>query len=29
VDFYTQKEADDAISNAEAILEFCRRKISE
>lgn len=28
VDFYTRKEADAAIANAEAILEFCRSKIS-
>jgi HEPN domain-containing protein len=27
VDFYTAKEADQAIANAEAILEFCRRQI--
>lgn len=27
VDFYTRREADDAISAAEAILEFCRRQI--
>lgn len=26
-DFYTAKEADQAISNAEAIIEFCRRQI--
>ncbi len=28
VDFYTRKEADEAIAGAEAILEFCRRKIA-
>ena len=28
VDFYTAKEAEEAIANAEAILEFCRNKIS-
>jgi HEPN domain-containing protein len=28
VDFYTRKEAEEAIKNAEAILEFCRNKIS-
>ena len=27
VDFYTLKEAERAIENAEAILEFCRRQI--
>ena len=27
VDFYTAKEADQAIANAEAILEFCRRQV--
>lgn len=27
VDFYTSKEADTAIGNAEAIIEFCRNKI--
>jgi HEPN domain-containing protein len=27
VDFYTRKEAEHAIANAEAILEFCRRQI--
>ena len=27
VDFYTRKEAEEAIKNAEAILEFCRHKI--
>ncbi len=27
VDFYTRKEADDAIVSAEAILEFCRHQI--
>lgn len=26
-DFYTQKEAEEAIRNAEAILEFCHRQI--
>ena len=28
VDFYTESEADRAIANAEAIVEFCRDKIS-
>ena len=28
VDFYTAKEADQAIANAEAVLEFCRRQVS-
>jgi HEPN domain-containing protein len=28
VDFYTRGEADRAIANAEAILEFCRHQIS-
>jgi HEPN domain-containing protein len=28
VDFYTEKEAREAINNAEAILEYCRRQIS-
>lgn len=28
VDFYTRKEAEEAITNAELILEFCRHKIS-
>ncbi|MEW6716769.1 MAG: HEPN domain-containing protein [Chloroflexota bacterium] len=28
-DFYTQKEAREAIRNAEAILEFCGHQISE
>jgi HEPN domain-containing protein len=28
VDFYTRKEAEAAIKNAEVILEFCRHKIS-
>jgi HEPN domain-containing protein len=28
VDFYTRNEAEEAIKNAEAILEFCRNKIS-
>jgi HEPN domain-containing protein len=27
VDYYTPREADAAITNAEAILEFCRNKI--
>lgn len=27
VDFYTRKEAEDAIANAEAIVEFCRNQI--
>jgi HEPN domain-containing protein len=27
VDFYTKKEAEEAIENAEAIVEFCRRQI--
>jgi HEPN domain-containing protein len=27
VDFYTAKEADQAIANAEAVVEFCRRQI--
>ncbi|MGH9314774.1 MAG: HEPN domain-containing protein [Vicinamibacterales bacterium] len=27
VDFYTRREADEAIGNAEAILDFCRRQI--
>ncbi len=27
VDFYTRKEAEDAIANAEAILEFCRHQV--
>lgn len=27
VDFYTAKEAEQCIANAEAILEFCRRQI--
>ncbi len=27
VDFYTEKEAEHAIANAEAIVEFCRSKI--
>jgi len=27
VDFYTRAEADRAIDNAEAILEFCRRQV--
>lgn len=27
VDFYTDREADQAITNAEAIVEFCRRQI--
>ena len=27
VDFYTRKEAEEAIKNAEVILEFCRNKI--
>lgn len=27
VDFYTSKEAGDAIANAKAIIEFCRDKI--
>lgn len=27
VDFYTQKEAKQSITNAEAILEFCRNKV--
>jgi HEPN domain-containing protein len=27
VDFYTNKEAGDAIANAKAIIEFCRDKI--
>ena len=28
VDFYTRKEAEQCIANAEAILEFCRRQIN-
>src|SRR5215475_8338941 len=28
VDFYTRREADLAISNAEAILEWCRRQVA-
>jgi HEPN domain-containing protein len=28
MDFYSQKDANEAISNAEAILAFCRNKIS-
>jgi HEPN domain-containing protein len=28
IDFYTKKEADEAIANAEAILAFCRNQIS-
>jgi HEPN domain-containing protein len=28
VDFYTQREAEHAITNAEAILEWCRRQIA-
>lgn len=28
VDFYTLKEADQAITNAEGIIEFCRRQIN-
>ena len=27
VDFYTEREAEQAIANAEAIVEFCRSKI--
>lgn len=27
VDFYTRKEADQAIANAEAVVEFCRRQV--
>jgi HEPN domain-containing protein len=27
VDFYTRKEAEEAIAQAEAILEFCRRQV--
>lgn len=27
VDFYTAREADQAIANAEAIVEFCRHKV--
>jgi HEPN domain-containing protein len=27
VDFYTAKEADQAIGNAEVILEFCRHQV--
>ncbi len=27
VDFYTRKEAEEAIKNAEAIIEFCRNQI--
>jgi len=27
VDFYTRKEAEESIANAEAILEFCRHQI--
>ncbi len=27
VDFYSQKDADEAIAHAEAIIEFCRDKI--
>lgn len=27
VDFYTRKEAEDAIANAEVLLEFCRRQV--
>jgi HEPN domain-containing protein len=27
VDYYTRKEADTAVTNAEAIVEFCRNKI--
>ena len=28
VDFYTRKEAEQAIANAEALIEFCRHQIS-
>jgi len=28
MDFYSQKDSDEAIANAEAILAFCRNKIS-
>lgn len=28
VDFYTRREADQAIASAEAILEFCRNQVS-
>ncbi len=27
LDFYTRREADEAIANAEVILEFCRHQI--
>jgi HEPN domain-containing protein len=28
VDFYTRKEAEESIANAETIIEFCRHKIN-
>jgi HEPN domain-containing protein len=28
VDFYTRKDADESIANAETIIEFCRRQVN-